>query len=72
MITLIKDDNNLLGTINSYIKLRKLRATDLLLSAIRLRQQIADMQKIFANAIGIGKTQAIVLAILIEHVYFKN
>ncbi|KAH5355418.1 hypothetical protein HBI48_132710 [Parastagonospora nodorum] len=139
MITLIENDDDLLGTVNSYIKLRRLRATDLLLSALdslldsddycldssldinseddledeeatiaknlareqkeRLKallnanrdgnrtlhsrrlidayilyfkELLSDNSRIFANAISIGKTRAIVLAVLIEHVYFKN
>ncbi|KAH5776087.1 hypothetical protein HBI93_252620 [Parastagonospora nodorum] len=33
---------------------------------------LLNANRIFANAIGIGKTQAIVLAVLIGHVHFKN
>ncbi|KAH6402238.1 hypothetical protein HBI14_177820 [Parastagonospora nodorum] len=134
MITLIKNDNDLLGTINSHIKLRKLRARcktkaadsryvklgkkaqlkktrdkeelakldslldsdnycldssldinskddledeeattakDLLTDAYILyfKELLSDNSRIFANAISIGKTQAIVLAVLIEHLY---
>ncbi|KAH4184211.1 hypothetical protein HBH42_193360 [Parastagonospora nodorum] len=36
------------------------------------KELLSDNSRIFANAIGIGKTQAIVLAVLIGHVYFKN
>ncbi|KAH4077030.1 hypothetical protein HBH46_251310 [Parastagonospora nodorum] len=36
------------------------------------KELLSNNSRIFANAIGIGKTQAIVLAVLIEHVYFKN
>ncbi|KAH5709572.1 hypothetical protein HBI18_230800 [Parastagonospora nodorum] len=125
-MTLIKDDDDLLGTVNSYIKLRRLRATDLLLSALGKKAQLKktrDKEKlakldslldsddyrldssldinskdnsedeeaitakdfltdvyilyfkellsnnsgIFANAIGIGKTQAIVLAMEVQN-----
>ncbi|KAH6380451.1 hypothetical protein HBI08_238930 [Parastagonospora nodorum] len=154
IMTLIKNNNDLLGTVNSYIKLRRLRATDLLLSALgkeaqlkktRDKEKLAKAKKekekkeaqerktyldinskdnledeeattaknlareqkkrlkallnaktrdslslinayilyfkellsnnsrIFANAIGIGKTRAIVLAVLIEHFcFFSN
>ncbi|KAH5750959.1 hypothetical protein HBI16_251350 [Parastagonospora nodorum] len=44
-ITLIKDDDDLLGTINSYIKLRRLRATDLPLSADNLEDEKATTAK---------------------------
>ncbi|KAH4054504.1 hypothetical protein HBH50_249150 [Parastagonospora nodorum] len=150
IITLIKDNDDLLGTVNSYIKLRRLRArcktkaadsryakvsrgrtkkdkdledsntsSDVLrlrrrdraaacarlakrkqlgkkaqLKKTRDKEELAKAKKekeekeltdayilyfkellsnnsrIFANAIGIGKTQAIVLAVLIEHFYF--
>ncbi|KAH4889097.1 hypothetical protein HBH74_241150 [Parastagonospora nodorum] len=108
-ITLIKNNNNLLGTVNSYIKLRRLRARrktkavdsrhaklekEAQLKKTRDEEELAKTKKekekkelidayilyfkellsnnsrIFANAIGIGKTQAIVLAVLIEHFYF--
>ncbi|KAH5447864.1 hypothetical protein HBI31_249640 [Parastagonospora nodorum] len=36
------------------------------------KELLSNNSRIFANAISIGKTQAIVLAVLIEHVYFKN
>ncbi|KAH5256142.1 hypothetical protein HBI70_183910 [Parastagonospora nodorum] len=36
------------------------------------KELLSDNSRIFANAISIGKTQVIVLAVLIEHVYFKN
>ncbi|KAH4283582.1 hypothetical protein HBH64_249270 [Parastagonospora nodorum] len=36
------------------------------------KELLSNNSRIFANAIGIGKTRAIVLAVLIEHVYFKN
>ncbi|KAH5493227.1 hypothetical protein HBI52_211750 [Parastagonospora nodorum] len=36
------------------------------------KELLSNNSRIFANAIGIGKTQAIVLAVLIGHVYFKN
>ncbi|KAH5528836.1 hypothetical protein HBI29_007990 [Parastagonospora nodorum] len=36
------------------------------------KELLSDNSGIFANAIGIGKTRAIVLAVLIGHVYFKN
>ncbi|KAH5079628.1 hypothetical protein HBH95_083190 [Parastagonospora nodorum] len=139
-ITLIKNNNNLLGTVNSYIKLRKLRArcktkaadsryakvsrgrtkkdkdsedsntsSDVLrlcrrdraaasqLKKTRDEEKLAKAKKekkekeltdayilyfkellsnnsgIFANAIGIGKTRAIVLAVLIRHFcFFSN
>ncbi|KAH5074490.1 hypothetical protein HBH95_142890 [Parastagonospora nodorum] len=111
-ITLIKDDDDLLGTVNSHIKLRRLRArykteaadsrhTKLgkkaQLKKTRNEEELAKAKKekeekeltdayilyfkellsnnsrIFANAIGIGKTQAIVLAVLIRHFcFFSN
>ncbi|KAH3903885.1 hypothetical protein HBH56_242950 [Parastagonospora nodorum] len=40
IITLIKNNNDLLGTVNSYIKLRRLRATDLSLSALGKEAQL--------------------------------
>ncbi|KAH5289740.1 hypothetical protein HBI37_065650 [Parastagonospora nodorum] len=36
------------------------------------KELLSNNSRIFANAIGIGKTRAIVLTILIEYVYFKN
>ncbi|KAH4740055.1 hypothetical protein HBH65_219580 [Parastagonospora nodorum] len=36
------------------------------------KELLSNNSRIFANAIGIGKTRAIVLAVLIGHVYFKN
>ncbi|KAH6309049.1 hypothetical protein HBI38_184880 [Parastagonospora nodorum] len=36
------------------------------------KELLSNNSRIFANAIGIGKTQAIVLTVLIEYVYFKN
>ncbi|KAH4153780.1 hypothetical protein HBH43_224000 [Parastagonospora nodorum] len=36
------------------------------------KELLSDNGGIFANAMGIGKTQAMVLAVLIGHVYFKN
>ncbi|KAH5025049.1 hypothetical protein HBI74_126410 [Parastagonospora nodorum] len=36
------------------------------------KELLSNNSRIFANAISIGKTRAIVLAVLIEHVYFKN
>ncbi|KAH5791417.1 hypothetical protein HBI97_046940 [Parastagonospora nodorum] len=36
------------------------------------KELLSDNSRIFANAIGIGKTRAIVLAVLIEYVHFKN
>ncbi|KAH6343262.1 hypothetical protein HBI37_096070 [Parastagonospora nodorum] len=36
------------------------------------KELLSNNSRIFANAIGIGKTRAIVLAVLIEHVHFKN
>ncbi|KAH4184831.1 hypothetical protein HBI95_246860 [Parastagonospora nodorum] len=36
------------------------------------KELLSNNSRIFANAIGIGKTQAIVLAVLIRHVHFKN
>ncbi|KAH4419246.1 hypothetical protein HBH92_043420 [Parastagonospora nodorum] len=36
------------------------------------KELLSNNSRIFANAIGIGKTRAIVLAVLIEYVYFKN
>ncbi|KAH5390049.1 hypothetical protein HBI33_029570 [Parastagonospora nodorum] len=36
------------------------------------KELLSDNSGIFANAMGIGKTRAIVLAVLIGHVYFKN
>ncbi|KAH5266816.1 hypothetical protein HBI72_078810 [Parastagonospora nodorum] len=36
------------------------------------KELLSDNSGIFANAIGMGKTRAIVLAVLIGHVYFKN
>ncbi|KAH5623630.1 hypothetical protein HBI51_240800 [Parastagonospora nodorum] len=36
------------------------------------KELLSDNSRIFANAISIGKTRAIVLAVLIGHVYFKN
>ncbi|KAH5052813.1 hypothetical protein HBH96_157510 [Parastagonospora nodorum] len=36
------------------------------------KELLSNNSRIFANAISIGKTQAIVLAVLIGHVYFKN
>ncbi|KAH4904885.1 hypothetical protein HBI80_094360 [Parastagonospora nodorum] len=36
------------------------------------KELLSDNSGIFANAISIGKTRAIVLAVLIEYVYFKN
>ncbi|KAH5061755.1 hypothetical protein HBH95_228550 [Parastagonospora nodorum] len=36
------------------------------------KELLSNNSRIFANAIGISKTRAIVLAVLIEHVYFKN
>ncbi|KAH4417794.1 hypothetical protein HBH92_050800 [Parastagonospora nodorum] len=36
------------------------------------KELLSNNSRIFANAIGIGKTQAIVLAVLIGYVYFKN
>ncbi|KAH4517532.1 hypothetical protein HBH89_009380 [Parastagonospora nodorum] len=138
-MTLIKDDDDLLGTVNSHIKLRRLRARrktkaadsryakasrgrtkkdkDLedsntssdvprlrrrdraaasQLKKTRDEEELAKAKKekeekeltdayilyfkelssnnsgIFANAIGMGKTRAMVLAVLIGHVYFKN
>ncbi|KAH6436373.1 hypothetical protein HBI14_008180 [Parastagonospora nodorum] len=151
MITLIKDDDDLLGTINSHIKLRRLRAryktkaadsryakasrgrtkkdkdsedSDTSSNVLRLRRRdraaayslldsddycldssldinpkddledeeaiiaknllidayilyfkelLSNNSRIFINAIGIGKTRAIVLAVLIEHFcFFSN
>ncbi|KAH4481913.1 hypothetical protein HBH89_245160 [Parastagonospora nodorum] len=151
IITLIKDNDDLLGTVNSYIKLRRLRARyktkaadsryakvsrgrtkkdkdledsntssdvlrlrrrdraaayslldsddycldsssdinskdnledeeattakDLLIDAYILyfKELLSNNSRIFANAIGIGKMQAIVLAVLIEHFcFFSN
>ncbi|KAH5982557.1 hypothetical protein HBI82_242040 [Parastagonospora nodorum] len=111
-MTLIKDDDDLLGTVNSYIKLRRLRARcktkaadsrhaklgkKAQLKKTRDEEELAKAKKekeekelidayilyfkellsnngrIFANAIGIGKTRAIVLAVLIEHFcFFSN
>ncbi|KAH4471261.1 hypothetical protein HBH90_066510 [Parastagonospora nodorum] len=128
-ITLIKDNDDLLGTVNSYIKLRRLRARrkteaadsryakasrgrtkkdkdleDSNTSSDRLgkeaqlkktrdeeelakakkekeekeltdayilyfKELLSNNSRIFANAIGIGKTRAIVLAVLIGHLY---
>ncbi|KAH5732782.1 hypothetical protein HBI18_088410 [Parastagonospora nodorum] len=36
------------------------------------KELLSDNSGIFANAIGMGKTRAMVLAVLIGHVYFKN
>ncbi|KAH5468213.1 hypothetical protein HBI22_162240 [Parastagonospora nodorum] len=36
------------------------------------KELLSDNSGIFANAIGMGKTRAIVLAVLIGHVHFKN
>ncbi|KAH4972872.1 hypothetical protein HBI78_013600 [Parastagonospora nodorum] len=36
------------------------------------KELLSDNGGIFANAMGMGKTRAIVLAVLIGHVYFKN
>ncbi|KAH5617676.1 hypothetical protein HBI22_250070 [Parastagonospora nodorum] len=36
------------------------------------KELLSDNGGIFANAIGMGKTRAMVLAVLIEHVHFKN
>ncbi|KAH4952387.1 hypothetical protein HBI78_243480 [Parastagonospora nodorum] len=36
------------------------------------KELLSDNSGIFANAIGMGKTRAMVLAVLIEHVHFKN
>ncbi|KAH5073671.1 hypothetical protein HBH95_152930 [Parastagonospora nodorum] len=36
------------------------------------KELLSNNGRIFANAIGIGKTRAIVLAILIRYVHFKN
>ncbi|KAH6446749.1 hypothetical protein HBI59_091030 [Parastagonospora nodorum] len=49
-------------------------AKDLLTDAYILyfKELLSDNGRIFANAIGIGKTRAIVLAVLIGHVHFKN
>ncbi|KAH5448345.1 hypothetical protein HBI30_166420 [Parastagonospora nodorum] len=108
-MTLIKDNDDLLGTVNSYIKLRRLRARcktkaadsryvklgkEAQLKKTRDEEELAKAKKekeekelidayilyfkellsnnsgIFANAIGIGKTRAIVLAVLIEHFCF--
>ncbi|KAH5397163.1 hypothetical protein HBI47_217600 [Parastagonospora nodorum] len=111
-MTLIKDNNDLLSTVNSYIKLRRLRARyktkaadsryaklgkEAQLKKTRDKEELAKAKKekeekelidayilyfkellsnnsrIFANAIGIGKTRAIVLAVLIEHFcFFSN
>ncbi|KAH4975841.1 hypothetical protein HBH73_039820 [Parastagonospora nodorum] len=135
IMTLIKNNDDLLGTVNSYIKLRRLRARcktkaadsryaklgkeaqlkktrdeeelakldslldsdnycldssldinskdnlenkeatiakDLLTDAYILyfKELLSNNSRIFANAISIGKTRAIVLAVLIGHFYF--
>ncbi|KAH6150252.1 hypothetical protein HBI68_178750 [Parastagonospora nodorum] len=99
IITLIKNNNNLLGTVNSYIKpslkryktkavdsryvklgkkaqLKKTRDEEELAKAkkekekkelidayiLYFKELLSNNSRIFANAIGIGKTQAIVLA----------
>ncbi|KAH4265202.1 hypothetical protein HBI04_018740 [Parastagonospora nodorum] len=36
------------------------------------KELLSNNSRIFANAISIGKTRAIMLAVLIRHVYFKN
>ncbi|KAH4045266.1 hypothetical protein HBH49_201710 [Parastagonospora nodorum] len=103
-MTLIKDDDDLLGTVNSYIKpplkrcktkaadsrhvklgkeaqLKKTRDEEELAKAKKEKEEkeltdayilyfkelLSDNSRIFANAIGIGKTRAIVLAVLIRH-----
>ncbi|KAH5450707.1 hypothetical protein HBI30_138480 [Parastagonospora nodorum] len=107
IITLIKDNDDLLGTINSYIKpplkryktkaadsryaklgkkaqLKKTRDKEELAKAKKEKEEkeltdayilyfkelLSNNSRIFANAISIGKTQAIVLTVLIEHFYF--
>ncbi|KAH5166716.1 hypothetical protein HBH68_238700 [Parastagonospora nodorum] len=106
-ITLIKDNDNLLGTVNSYIKpplkrcktkaadsryaklgkeaqLKKTRDEEELAKAKKEKEEkelidayilyfkelLSNNSGIFTNAIGIGKTRAIVLAVLIEHFCF--
>ncbi|KAH5407930.1 hypothetical protein HBI46_182230 [Parastagonospora nodorum] len=124
-ITLIKNNDDLLGTVNSYIKLRRLRAryktkaadsrhakasrrrtkkdkdlensntssdnerqslcksrdSNRTLHSRRLtdayifyfKELLSNNSRIFANAIGIGKTRVIVLAVLIGHFcFFSN
>ncbi|KAH5787820.1 hypothetical protein HBI16_006990 [Parastagonospora nodorum] len=48
------------------------KTRDGLSARVRTAIEHCTLEEIFANAIGIGKTQAIVLAVLIEHVHFKN
>ncbi|KAH6354811.1 hypothetical protein HBI34_232450 [Parastagonospora nodorum] len=86
IIMLIKNDDDLLGTVNSYIKLRRLRALGKkaqlkktkneeelakakkekekkeLIDAYILyfKELLSNNSEIFANAIGIGKTRAII------------
>ncbi|KAH5024220.1 hypothetical protein HBI77_018380 [Parastagonospora nodorum] len=106
-ITLIKDNDDLLGTVNSYIKpplkrcktkaadsryiklgkkaqLKKTRNEEKLAKTKKEKEEkelidayilyfkelLSNNSRIFANAIGIGKTRAIVLAVLIEYFYF--
>ncbi|KAH5248818.1 hypothetical protein HBI70_215640 [Parastagonospora nodorum] len=49
-------------------------AKDLLIDAYILyfKELLSNNSRIFTNTIGIGKTRAIVLAVLIRYVYFKN
>ncbi|KAH4890659.1 hypothetical protein HBH74_240450 [Parastagonospora nodorum] len=110
IITLIKDNDDLLGTINSYIKpplkrcktkaadsryaklgkkaqLKKTRDKEKLAKAKKEKEEkeltdayilyfkelLSNNSGIFANAIGIGKTRAIVLAVLIGYFcFFSN
>ncbi|KAH5070398.1 hypothetical protein HBH95_180730 [Parastagonospora nodorum] len=110
IITLIKDNNDLLGTVNSYIKpplkrrktkaadsryaklgkkaqLKKTRDEEELAKAKKEKEEkeltdayilyfkelLSNNSRIFANAIGIGKTRAIVLAVLIGYFcFFSN